>query len=424
MRRWDLRALLSVWHRGRGGGRGRPAAPPAASELARSRALVTRLLLENIVPFWEARERAAGTGEPAARSTPEWHLVLEARTAWFFARLAGSSHGRADHLRAAQRRFEFLRDVMWDRDFGGFLWQVRARDGAPTRPDKHPYGQAFGLYALSEFAAASGSSAALDLARQLFDLLETRAHDAEHGGYREGLLRDWTPLPDTARTYLGVAPEIKTMNTHLHLLEAITTFYRVSGDPVARERLVELILIQGSAVVREGVGVCTEAHRRDWTALGGPAHERVSYGHDVENARLLLEACEAVGLPTAPLIGLSRTLFAHPLRFGFDHRQGGFFKEGPYYRSADRREKIWWIQAEGLLSALELYRRTAEPEFFRCFQRTLDWIVDRQADWTGGEWHAEITTAGAPLGAKVGPWKGPYHTGRAVIQGLESLAAL
>jgi mannobiose 2-epimerase len=150
----------------------------------------------------------------------------------------------------------------------------------------------------------------------------------------------------------------------------------------------------------------------------------VSYGHDLENGRLLLEACEALGLPEAPLFDLCRAFFAHALRFGFDRRQGGFFKGGPFNGPADERQKVWWVQAEGLLSALELYRRTGDPAYFRCFELTLDWIVTRQVDWDGGEWHAEITEAGMAQGVKVGPWKGPYHSGRAAIQCLEGLASL
>ena len=407
MPRWDLRALVRYLRPGHEGGGRRSGPPPTPAELARSVAVIRRVLLENIIPFWVARERGAEAGEPGVAGawerpswTADWHLILEARTAWFFSRLAGSSYGTDDHLGAARRRYEFLRDVMWDRDFGGFFWAVGSRERVATKPNKHLYGQAFGLYAVSEFAAASGSAEALDLARRLFDLMETRAHDAEQGGYREGLQRDWTPLPGEATTYLGLAPDIKSMNAHLHALEAVTRYYRVSGDPAARERLAELILIQSNAVVRKDIGVCTDAHQRDWTALRGPAHERVSYGHDLENGRLLLEACEALGLPAAPLVDLCRTFFAHALRFGFDRRQGGFFKGGRFNHPADEHQKIWWIQAEGLLSALELYRRAGDPAYFRCFERTLDWIVTRQVDWVGGEWHAEITEGGVARGRR------------------------
>ena len=49
---------------------------------------------------------------------------------------------------------------MWDQQFGGFYWEVDSSGRAATRPEKHMYGQAFGLYALTEYAMASGDPTA------------------------------------------------------------------------------------------------------------------------------------------------------------------------------------------------------------------------------------------------------------------------
>jgi mannobiose 2-epimerase len=421
-----LDRIRAIWAEAEPGPRSREPSPLAPGEWRRFHELLERLLLENMVPFWLAYERERG--EPAGRAgeagSSGRFLVLEARLLWFFSRLARSRYGADEHLSAARRGFEVLRDELWDAKFGGFAWAVDPRMRKATKPDKHVYGQAFGIYALSEFAAASGSEEATSLARRLFGLLEARAHDAEYGGYREAFQRDWSPLAPTAVSYLHLPASLKLMNTHLHVLEAFDAYHRLTGDPLARQRLAELVLIQGSAVVRKDVGVCTNAHQRDWTPLRGRSHDRVSYGHDVENGRLLLEASQALGMPDAPLVDLARGFFSHALRFGFDDRDGGFFESGPFNRPADDRQKIWWIQAEGLLSALDLYRRTGDRLYLRCFERTLDWITTRQVDWSGGEWHAEITSSGAPQGAKVSAWKGPYHSGRAVLECLAVLDSL
>ena len=111
-----------------------------------------------------------------------------------------------EHLEAARHGYEFLRDRMWDRQFGGFYWEVDSSGRAATRPDKHTYGQAFGLYALTEYAVASGDSNAKATAKELFTLMETKAHDEEHGGYREILKRDWGPLPTRAASLTGMIP--------------------------------------------------------------------------------------------------------------------------------------------------------------------------------------------------------------------------
>jgi mannose/cellobiose epimerase-like protein (N-acyl-D-glucosamine 2-epimerase family) len=214
------------------------------------------------------------------------------------------------------------------------------------------------------------------------------------------------------------------MNTHLHLMEGITTYYLLTKDSLARERLLELIFIQSNAVVRKRVGACTDRYQRDWRPLQGDRYDRVSYGHDTQNIWLLIEACQAAGVSKGPLLDLYRTVFAYALRYGFDRNQGGFYYTGPFNAPANRRDKIWWVQAEGLVSALYMYFLFREEVYFECFSQTLDWIVKYQADWEHGEWHAQICENGRPKGDKAGPWKASYHTGRAALQCLQLLSSI
>jgi mannobiose 2-epimerase len=124
------------------------------------------------------------------------------------------------------------------------------------------------------------------------------------------------------------------------------------------------------------------------------------------------------------LLDLYRALFAHALRYGFDRKQGGFFYTGRLQRRADRLEKVWWVQAEGMLAALQMYCLTREKIYWECFAQTLQWILARQIDWKGGDWHYRIDRDGTPAGDKAGAWKGPYHNGRAVLRCLELLERL
>jgi mannobiose 2-epimerase len=211
------------------------------------------------------------------------------------------------------------------------------------------------------------------------------------------------------------------MNTHLHLLEAMTMYYLLTKDKIAWERLLELVFIQSNAVVRKTIGACTDKHRENWIPLNGPAHDRVSYGHDLENLWLLIEACNAAGISNGPLLDLCQTLFRYSMRYGFDREHGGFYHTGPINAPADRREKIWWVQAEGLVSALKMYELTGNDIYFARFSQTLDWIVKHQADWQHGDWHAKLSEKGRPSGDKAGQWKSPYHNGRAMIKCLELL---
>lgn len=412
--------------------------PPSAArhlsggKLQRARGILASILSENIVRFWYpgAIDQANGgyrlnhDCEGTWRGDAEKFLVTQARTLWFFSRLANTEFGGRPYLEAAHHGYKFLRDRMWDLQCGGFYWATGSTGRPATKPNKHLYGQACAIYALTEYAGAAHVPEALALAAKLVELLEEHSYDRQHGGYREFLLRDWRPAPANMYGYLGARPDLKLANTHLHLMEALSKYYRLTRDGKMRDRLVELILINASAVARKEAGACTQHHQRDWTPESGGPKPRVSYGHDLKSIWLLLESAGAAGLSSAPLLDLSKTFFEYALRHGFDSKRGGFYESGPLGAPADRRDKIWWVQAEALLSTLYLYGLTLDPQYLTWFFRILTWIVNGQVDWKNGEWHARVDGSGTPSGDKADAWKGPYHTGRAMIECMELLARL
>ncbi len=398
-------------------------------DLFRAQETLERILTKNIIPFWYPQMVDLEDGGyrlnhdlhgmwkgPANKS-----LVTQARTVWFFSRLAQTRYGTKDHLKAAQHGYQFLRDRMWDGDFGGFYWQVDSSGHIATQAGKDSYGQAFGLYALSEYAQVSGDSSAMTLAKEMFNLIETHAHDEPCGGYQQCFQRDWTSVPENRKSYMETSPTIKLMNTHLHLMEAITRYYLLTKDPLAKERLTELIFVNSNTVVHKNVGACTDKFLGNWEPLRGPNYDRVSYGHGVENVWLLAEACRAAGIPNNLFMDLYRTIFNYALRYGFDRRKGGFFDSGSFNMPADRRDKVWWVQAEGLIGCLQMYRLTGEEVYWNYFLHTLDWIVNYQVDWEHGDWYERVALDGKPAGMKAGEWKSAYHNGRATLECLESL---
>lgn len=411
-------------------GSGRAASGEQARELKEAGTKLEKILTRNILPFWHPKviDKAHGgyrlnhDGQGKWRGPADKYLVTQARTVWFFARLCRSPHDSPAYRAAAAHGFRFLRDAMWDKEAGGFFWAVDSTGKTVKQGEKHLYGQAFGLYALSEYAATLNDAEAKALADRLFMVLEKKAHDGKHGGYREAFKSDWRALPGDAKTRLGVPPDVKLMNTHLHLMEAMTTYYRLSKSPLARQRLLELIMIQSNTVVRKTLCACTDQFAADWTPLRGAVQDCVSYGHDIENVWLLQDACDAVGMPHGPLLDLYHGLFDYSLKYGFDREQGGFYYFGPFNQAATDRHKDWWVQAECMISALKMYGLTGKTIYRQCFLKTLDWIVKQQVDWKNGDWFSRIAPDGRKSGGKAGPWKSPYHNGRAVIRCLELLS--
>lgn len=405
-------------------------AAPDRSSLARTYIpKFEKILDENIASFWYSKSLDRQNGGYTINFGPDGKLkgkgtkmiVSQARTVWLFSRLARAGYRRNDYIEAADLGYRFLKDKMWDDNNGGFYWEVDATGEKILKPRKHLYGQAFALYAMSEFYLASGRKDVLDFAVRLFNLLEARSYDGTYGGYVEFFNEDWSPVPAGEDSYMGAGPNLKLMNTHLHLLEAMTTFYRASKLPLARERLLELINIESNAVVRKNIGACTDKYDRDWTPRLEGDYARVSYGHDIENVWLLMDACDAAGVSNHPFLDLYSTLFDYSLRYGYDETNGGFYDSGSFNQPADRRSKVWWVETEAIVSALYMNRMTNDPKYLVVFDKTSDFIGKNMVDWDTGEWHGTVTPEGEQLGDKANQWKAGYHNGRSMIECMRIL---
>lgn len=390
-----------------------------------------KTLKENIVPFWypkcldhEAGGYIMSFGQKGELLGPARKMIVtQARMVWFFAAVAragysGPGWGRRELLEAAEHGYRFLLERMRDPKFDGYFWELDADGRKVTRPEKTVYGHSFVLYALAEYALATGRKDVLEQAVRLFRLLDEKTHDRVHGGYREAFQPDWTPVQGNGP--MGPA-DLKLMNSHLHMLEAVTLFYQAAKLPEARERLLELMTIAGNTMVRKDVGACTDKYALDWTPRLEGNYNRVSYGHDLEAVWLLMEACDVAGVPNSLYMDLYRTLWDYSLKHGFDHKSGGFYDSGPLGKPADNFNKVWWVQAETLVSALRMHRATGDPLYRQAFEKLWGFIRDRQIDWQHGEWHDTILPDGRVRGNKAHAWKAAYHNGRAMLECIRLL---
>lgn len=387
-----------------------------------------KVLQENILNFWQTKTIDQKHGGYKLRIGPNGEdrgdgpkgIVTQSRQVWLFSRSARAGYGdRKQMLDAAEHGYRFLREKMWDARNGGFYWSVDATGNQKLQPKKHLYGNSFGLYAVSEYALATGRRDVLEFANEIFQVLEVHSHDRKFGGYREFFNEDWSAVSPTEDSYMGGAKaDTKLMNTHLHLLEAMTTYYLASRSPIARERLIELVDIETNAVVRKGLVACTDQYEQDWTPRLEGKLSTVSYGHDLENVWLIAEARDALGLPVAPFTDLFRDLWAYSLKHGYDTQNGGFYNTGSFNQKASNQEKVWWVQAEALVSALLMYELTKDQKYYDVFEKTWAFTEKNLIDWKNGEWHSTMLPNGETRGDKAQIWKGGYHNGRAMIEAI------
>ena len=378
--------------------------------------------------FGEDWSRGAGGGRS---------VVYQARLTWVAAQAAGRYPGRGAEFRGYTRHgLAFLSSVLWDREQGGFFWEVgpAGKPDAGRGTEKHVYGTAFGIYAAAAAYAATKDTAALGLAKRAFAWLDARAHDRRNGGYYEALRRDGTPIlaPPTDASRRGRAVDAigtrygyKSMNTHIHLLEAFAALYEVWRDAALRARLEEVFKLVRDRVAVAPPGCLHLFFTPDWRPL--PDHD--SFGHDVETAYLLVEAAEALGRPDdARAWSVARQLVDHALAFGWDAEHGGFYDTGGVFGPPANTAKVWWVQAEGLNALLLMHRRFGRetPRYWEAFLRQWAFLRDHQTDARHGGWHPEVTRAGKPTPGrgKSYAWTEAYHPGRALLNVSAALRRL
>jgi mannobiose 2-epimerase len=357
--------------------------------------------------------------------------VFQGRMTWVASQVVMREPQRKDEFVPIVRHgVEFLQNVMWDKQDGGFFWGLDdAGNITPQFGDhKELYGIGFCIYGAAAAYQATHDQQALELAKKGFAWIDQHAHDAKNGGYFEWLTRDGTPVPmrsvDGRVESNGIGPiGFKSMNTHIHLLEAFTQLYEVWPDPTLRARLEELL-----AIVRDKIsgppGVMNLYFTDAWQAI--PDHD--SYGHDVETAYLMLETDEALHKKASEATErMAKMLVDHALAYGWDVKNGGFFHEGTTLGEPENTSKEWWVQYEGLNALLLMHERYGKqnPVYFERFLAQWDFIRDHTIDAQNrGDFN--LTTAeGKPLTEDKGSiWKAAYHDGRALWNVSERLRRL
>lgn len=405
--------------------------------------------LENdILPYWMLKMHDPAGGYYGRRdgldrldAAAERGAILNARILWTFAS-AYNRLCRHAYLQEARHAYKYLREHFIDPDFGGAYWAVDS-EGNPSDTKKQFYAIAFVIYGLAEYYEASGDAEALALALKLFDSIESHSRDRELGGYFEAATRDWQPIADMRLSEKDDnAP--KTMNTHLHILEAYSNLYRVMPKdakeaPVVKEALASLIGIFLDRIIAPDGSQMNLFFAYDWTPRGAD----ISFGHDIEASWLLHEAALNLGEPEVTRrVERAVMPLARGAMRGFNREEGWM----AYEQLADGHrdeERHWWVQAETVSGLLWLASRLAsagkngtdtagkegmmtpaeKEEMIDKAAKTFGWIMNNLIDPDNGEWYWSRFADGTinRRDDKAGFWKCPYHNARMC---LEANAAL
>lgn len=408
------------------------------TEMTRLAAEAKEHLLGKIVPFWRSLrddERGGWYGYVSYDLETDREAVkgciLNSRITWFFSNvylcckegLISEEDCRKygfspeDIKAEAEHGYEFLREHCLDKENGGIYWSLYA-DGTPEDTTKHTYNQAFSIYALSSYYEALGEEEALKTAFELFDLIEKKCTDKV--GYLEAFTVDFQPESNEKLSENGVMAA-KTMNTLLHVFEAYTQLYKVSGDAKVGRRLEWILDTFADKIYNP------ERHRQEvfFDENYNSIIDLHSYGHDIETAWLIDLGVEALKNPDyeKKLTPITKDLTAQIYRTAFN----GHSLANECERGKVNTHRIWWVQAESVVGFLNGYQKdNSHSEYLDAALRQWEFISEHVVDKrSGSEWFWEVDEEGRPYPDRpiVEPWKCPYHNGRMCIEILKRASA-
>lgn len=399
-----------------------------AAELFAAQALASHLkkeLTEDILPYWSKKICKGDTGfygrisgEEVIDPEAPVGAIMTSRILWTFSN-AFRLFRREEYKKMAMQAKRLIINNFNDIEQGGIYWSINP-DGTPLDTKKQIYAIAFCIYGLAEWNRASGDEEALELAKKLYRDIEKHSFDTCKNGYFEAFTREWGEIQDM-RLSDKDANESKTMNTHLHVLEAYTGLYRVWKDGGLAAQLKNLIGIFLDRILG------ADAHLRlffddDWNC----GYKIYSYGHDIEASWLLHEAALVLGdEATIGKVVKEVPRIAAAAGEGFTAKGGMIYEKDNATGHIDG-DRHWWVQAETVVGYFNLWQLTGEPSGLENSIECWEFIRNNLIDRENGEWFWSIRQDGTVnrTDDKAGFWKCPYHNGRMCMEIIERTTSM
>lgn len=376
---------------------------------------VRRELTDRIIPFWKRLRDDEHGGyygymdfDLKVDKEYEKGCILNSRILWFFANAYMTLKDKS-LLAEAAHAYSFMRDCCEDKEYGGVFWSV-TYDGLPLDTTKHIYNQAFAIYALSSYYAASNDSSALDFAMSLFEKIETIGTDSY--GYLESFNRKWELEDNDKLSENGLLAD-KTMNTLLHVLEAYTELYRVNKDEKVRSALVKILDAFRNQVYNEKTNRLEVFFDEKMNTIS----DLYSYGHDIEASWLLDRAATVLSDDKikADTNAYTNKLVAEV----YNEALADGAMNNECFKGVVDTTRVWWVQAEAMVGFYNCYEKTGEEKYKDITEQLWDYIKNYIIDKReGSEWFWDLDKDNNPVSRKpiVEPWKCPYHNGRMCME--------
>ena len=397
-------------------------------------------LTKELLPFWTTRMIDSENGgyithfDKDGKDTgdDEKSLIAQSRAVFTLASAHRAGYGNGDYAKLAKHGVDFMIDKMWDKEHGGFYWMLD-RKGKVQIDKKILYGHSFAIYCLSEYTLATGDSRGIEYAEKVFDLIQINCSDTYFGGYFEMFERDWTLSGPGSQ-----GGDRKTLDVHMHLMEAYTTLYECSKKDLHRRKLKEDIEILLTRMMHQEFITGIPQFYANWDIApqikfdiiwgwdrytdGGEkdnSTDNTCYGHNAEFAWLLMHSLEILGESADNYMDIFSKIYNHTVDNGLDSEFGGIYVEGPHSGGVYDKEKEFWQQAEVMIGVLDAWLLFGTEKYLDAYNNIHRFVFDKVINKSVGEWYPLLTREGEPIWTHMGhSWKINYHSVRAMIQSV------
>ncbi len=345
-------------------------------------------------------------------------LVLNSRILWAFS-AAYSRTKEPSHLNFATEAYNYIVKFFVDEEYGGAYWSLNS-DASVHDGRKQIYGIAFCIYGLAEYYKITNDKKALEIAIQFYEVIEKYSFDKKNNGYWEAFTRNWEAIDDV-RLSDKDSNEAKTMNTHLHVVEAYANLYSVWNDEQLKKQIINLLNLFDSYFINKNNHHYNLFFDNDWNLKS----TLQSYGHDIEAAWLLQQCAEIIGEENAILTFRKLALPVTNATISMIDKDGGMWYEYDAASNEMIYEKHSWPQAEAMIGFLNAYQISGDAGWLFHSLQSWNFIKQKIINRNNGEWYWGVTKDNNIMEKeKAGFWKCPYHSGRACLEVIDRVEDL
>ncbi|HBE77754.1 MAG TPA: N-acylglucosamine 2-epimerase [Firmicutes bacterium] len=373
-------------------------------------------LLENCIPFWikNGLDHQYGgiwscldqKGDVYNTDKSVW---FQGRGTWMFSRLYNLMGQKAEWLNAAKLGYDFLINHCFDLD-GRMFFSV-TRDGKPLQKRRYMFSETFAIIACAEYSKASGDKAALDRARQIYEMVLDL--------YRNPGKIQPKINPQTRMTKALAMPMI-LLNTTQSLREIDPD---LKYDGLAKEFVDEIL----KDFFKPSAGAAFEIVGPKGERLDSPQGRCINPGHSIEASWFIMH--EGIYRKDQQLIDQALQLLDCSLKIGWDDLYGGLLSfvdiEGKPTEQLEADMKLWWPHTEALHALLLAHHLTGNTKYEEWYNKVHVWSFGHFADQKNPEWFGYLHRDGSVSKTLKGSmWKGPFHLPRVLLLNTKLLETM